>query len=561
MGQLPDKGNIIGIFSKQLTDDQKRWSIYKKECYGIIKSLLHFHDLIFLNPITVYCDNNALTRVLEQHHSSITFTWKEILWRYQCSFLFINSTSNHIADLISRQTISKPISILALSVMSQNDSSERDCDGSVGMGDIDNKNHSFSLNLTQKEKVDIISKEHLLGHFSAPYVYKNLLRRGFRWSNMLKDIYEYIYRCPECLFENAYASGFVASQFYIAERPMQCVQVDLINAVPANDQGFEHIIVVLDVFSDFICLRALKEKSAQSVAAALTSIFSSLGYPESVSWDNGTEFNNQTIKELCDYLNITFHFSTPYLPTSKGRIERKNSTINLVIRKMLRNCLHRWPDLLDTIAYCINRQCSKVTQCVPFEIFFGRNDYLQSKSPNSPIQTFPEHSWKDHLQMMKEIIYPAIKKKTEQVRSKASQLLDSSRKMADLDLFKIGGQVMLKNLHRTNKLQSKFYGPYIITQILASNHFRLKDEAGNVLERDVPIEHLKPIRSPLPITLIDEQETIWNIDEILAHKKINRKTFYLIKWEGFEQLDWISEDDFVSTDMLNDYHKSISRRK
>ena len=556
LGELPSAENIVSIFSKQLSETQMRWAIYKKECYAIIKSLSHFHDLVFLNPISVYCDNSSLTKVLEQHHSSITFTWKEILWRYQTSFVFINSSTNRLADLISRQSsinlISEPISVLALSV-SQNDSNNDN------VPNLDIMHEDTNTKLSDQEKQEIIEHEHLMGHFSAPYVYKNLLRRGYRWANMLKDIYQHIYKCPQCLYENSYASGFIASQFYISEKPMQVVQVDLINAVPSNDQGFSFVLVMLDIFSDYVILRPLKDKSAQTVAITLASIFSTFGFPQAISGDQGLEFTNNIITELCSYLNIIFHFSTPYSPTSKGRIERKNSTFNLVLRKMIRNCQKDWPQMLEIISFCINRQCSKVTQCVPFEIFFGRNYQMESNAPNA-FPSFPEHNWEKHLNMMRNIIYPSVNKRTEKVRRKASQILDSSRKMADLNLFKIGSQVMLKNILRSNKMETKYYGPYVILNQLENNHFKLKDEAGNILEREVPIQHLKPIRSEEPISINNDQESVWNIDEILAHKKVNRKTFYLVKWEGFDQLEWIDEQDFISTDMLNDYNKSISRR-
>ena len=226
---------------------------------------------------------------------------------------------------------------------------------------------------------------------------------------------------------------------------------------------------------------------------------------------------------------------------------------------MIRNCQKDWPQMLEIISFCINRQCSKVTQCVPFEIFFGRNYQMESNAPNT-FPSFPEHNWEKHLNMMRNIIYPSVNKRTEKVRRKASQILDSSRKMADLNLFKIGSQVMLKNILRSNKMETKYFGPYVILNQLENNHFKLKDEAGNILEREVPIQHLKPIRSEEPISINNDQESVWNIDEILAHKKVHRKTFYLVKWEGFDQLEWIDEQDFISTDMLNDYNKSISRR-
>ena len=51
--------------------------------------------------------------------------------------------------------------------------------------------------------------------------------------------------------------------------------------------------------------------------------------------DNGSEFKNTIIDELCDELGIRHQFSAKYTPQSNGLIERKNRTLIDMARSML----------------------------------------------------------------------------------------------------------------------------------------------------------------------------------------------------------------------------------
>ena len=51
--------------------------------------------------------------------------------------------------------------------------------------------------------------------------------------------------------------------------------------------------------------------------------------------DNGSEFKNTRIDELCDKFRIRHQFSTKYTPQSNGLVERKNRTLIDMARSML----------------------------------------------------------------------------------------------------------------------------------------------------------------------------------------------------------------------------------
>jgi transposase InsO family protein len=54
--------------------------------------------------------------------------------------------------------------------------------------------------------------------------------------------------------------------------------------------------------------------------------------------DNGSEFKNRGVDELCDEYGIRHQFSAKYTPQSSGLVERKNRTLIGMARSMLNEC-------------------------------------------------------------------------------------------------------------------------------------------------------------------------------------------------------------------------------
>jgi hypothetical protein len=201
------------------------------------------------------------------------------------------------------------------------------------------------------------------------------------------------------------------------------------------------------------------------------------------------------------------------------------------------------------MAYSINRQPSRVNNSSPFELFYNRYDHLLKRSPN--LETFPEESWITHLKTMRDIIYDAITEKTSDTREKSAKELDLKRKIAPLELFKVGAKVMLKNLRPCSKAESKYLGPYTILEVTSDKQFRIADESLTGKPLLAAAHQLKPLREPLKTGEGD----IFQVEEILDYKKLNGEEFYLIKWKNYESLEWIPSTDFITKDLILEFHK------
>ena len=108
------------------------------------------------------------------------------------------------------------------------------------------------------------------------------------------------------------------------------VNSDLVGIIKPDINGSKYICSLQDGFSRLIHLIPLKDKSAMSVASALYQYGCTIGFPDVYRTDNGTEFNNKTMIELCKLVHCQKVNIVAYNPQS-NLVERlgKNDQIPL----------------------------------------------------------------------------------------------------------------------------------------------------------------------------------------------------------------------------------------
>lgn len=160
----------------------------------------------------------------------------------------------------------------------------------------------------------------------------------------------------------------------VIEKKMVQWELDLIDM-----SNFEHlnekttfVLMVVDCHSKFLWSRPLKNKSAELVAFELQNILLQEGAPEIISSDNGSEFVNETMTELCLRFNVKQHHSLPYRPTSQGQIERLNGTIKRAIyAHMSDHDSKRYIDVLQFLVFTYNNAKHSTTKFTPFQLHRG----------------------------------------------------------------------------------------------------------------------------------------------------------------------------------------------
>lgn len=91
--------------------------------------------------------------------------------------------------------------------------------------------------------------------------------------------------------------------------------------------------------------------------------------------DNGKEFVNRTIQEICREKDIIHETSNTYTPEQMGIVERGNRTIIEGIRTLLHDSKlpdKFWAEAANTVVYTSNRMLSPKGEKTRFELFFKR---------------------------------------------------------------------------------------------------------------------------------------------------------------------------------------------
>ena len=122
-----------------------------------------------------------------------------------------------------------------------------------------------------------------------------------------------------------------------ADLPLDHLAIDL-KEMPRSAQGNNFILVIIDIFTRFVILRAIKSKQKREVAGVLEEVFLLLGFPKILQSDNGKEFCNSIIDEIAKIALVEKRTITQ----ANGAAERWIGTIQQAIFKLLEGKDQLW---------------------------------------------------------------------------------------------------------------------------------------------------------------------------------------------------------------------------
>lgn len=168
----------------------------------------------------------------------------------------------------------------------------------------------------------------------------------------------------------------------ISSKPKERYEIDLIDLEKFaffNDNN-KYCLCVIDHFSKYSWVFPIKTKGEKNICDCLESIFKV--YPCNILHsDNGTEFKNKSLSNLCSKYQIKQIFGTPYHPQSQGCIERFNQTLkNLIKRYLFAAQTKNYTGALPSLIQNYNNSIHSTIKDTPFNVFFGKSDNNKIKS-------------------------------------------------------------------------------------------------------------------------------------------------------------------------------------
>ena len=217
------------------------------------------------------------------------------------------------------------------------------------------------------------------GHQGRDRTY-SLLKERFWWPKMRTQMMTSILNCAKCkVFEKREPKAPLCN--IVAAEAMDLIHVDLLGLETTMDTqvtpSVQKILVVTNHFSRHVQAYKVADKRAITIAKCLyDEYFCHYGFPKRLMSDQGKEFCNDILKEMCYYLNIKKIRTTPYHPQSYGHVERVHQVLRRMIGKLDNKRRKKWPDHLGTITHAYNSTRSQVTGYSPYFLMMGRRPHL-----------------------------------------------------------------------------------------------------------------------------------------------------------------------------------------
>ncbi len=166
-------------------------------------------------------------------------------------------------------------------------------------------------------------------------------------------------------------------QHPLPEVPWDIVSIHLFQ-LPQSQHGSRYVLVCVDHLMWYVVLMPLKDKTATVVAHALVAhLFCPFSTPWVILSDNGAEFWNAVVSEICSQFGIKQTFTAAYHPLSSGLVERANRKILEVLHPIVNELLDNWDDWLPHVAASLSSSVNDSTGKSPHYIFFR----VEKKAP------------------------------------------------------------------------------------------------------------------------------------------------------------------------------------
>jgi hypothetical protein len=355
--------------------------------------------------------------------------------------------------------------------------------------------------------------------------------------------------------------------------------MDLITSLPTTKTGHDAIFVVVDKMSKMVhYIPTVTKIDAPGLARLLIdNVIKLHGIPINIISDRDARFTSNFWRSLWLQLGTRLKFSTSYHPQSDGLTEINNKTLEQSLRAYTNYHQNNWDEQLSLLEFSYNNMVNSSTGYSPFFLNYGQH-------PIAPVtyEVRKEVRTNETATELIESLYDTIEHAHDNIiKAQAAQKKYADKYRRDFESFQVGDMVLLstdnlRTMGRAQKLDPKRIGPFKIIKVLSKLNYQL--ELPSTMNKIHNVFHVSlltkfnhsdafptrpnEINRPPATVLPDQKEDVYEVEQILKHKKIGRQVHYLVHWKGYpiHESTWEPESAFIShRDAINTYHKRIQR--
>ena len=316
----------------------------------------------------------------------------------------------------------------------------------------------------------------------------NCLKRQYYWPGIRKHIFRHCKKCKECVLKNQGQPEKCFGHFDSPDLPMEFICMDLVGPIhPPRTRGNKYVLMVIDMLTGFTMAVPIKNKNAETICEAYRdNIYCVFGRSSRILTDNGSEFKNRDMHEVCQTLGLKHIFSPVYMPQSNGRLEGWYRFFKACIAKHIRGGGVKWDELVPLAVSAYNFfQCQSSKES-PFVLMFGRDPITPVAKLLEPRPRYYGERGStlkmDTLRRLYAVVVQNIRKAREKLPKKEEEPHN----------FKVNDMVLVKDPDAA-VFEPRYQPNFRVTAIFGNNRIEVQDERGHKsIRRSAHVKYIAP---------------------------------------------------------------------
>jgi hypothetical protein len=212
-----------------------------------------------------------------------------------------------------------------------------------------------------------------------------------------------------------------------------------------------------------------------------------------ITVDNAKQFDFNIFKEFCHQMGVEAAFTLVYHPQSNDAVEKANTRIFTVVKKILEDhAKGKWVEELSRAVWSHNTSVCRATKFTPFRLLYGEEPVTPDEIRLCSARTKVEATYSPTETKSKDLLELERTKAVENLQSYQNEARAWRDKKVRQKQIKAGDLVLLQSPHTEvpGKLEPKWIGPFLVIENTRPRSFQLANTKGKALEHSWNADNL-----------------------------------------------------------------------